>query len=243
MRSNIKKTFEAVEESIGNVYQEWGSFHEHIREQLPPEYYSELEDLNSQFQVAVSELVKELSEPVLTLATTGTTSSGKSTLVNFLCGTEILPVAVQEMSAGVVIVEYSETKSLKIDQTPGALWECGEWRNLTDEDIYDRLDQVMKSYLQANRDEKTSVACPQATIYYPFRLVADPNLLDLPEKTKVRIMDLPGLAHVGDEGNASVIRKCKEALCIVTYNSAEINKDTVSQLLQEVVDQVKELGG
>ncbi len=243
MRNNIKKTFEAVEESIGNVYQEWSSFQEQIREQLPAEYYSELEELNSQFQVAVRELVKELSEPVLTLATTGTTSSGKSTLVNFLCGTEILPVAVQEMSAGVVIVEYSETKSLKIDQTPGALWECGEWRNLTDEDIYDRLDQVMKSYLQANRDEKTSVACPQATIYYPFRLVADPNLLDLPEKTKVRIMDLPGLAHVGDEGNASVIRKCKEALCIVTYNSAEINKDTVSQLLQEVVDQVKELGG
>lgn len=243
MRSNIKNIFEAVEESIRNVYQEWGTFQQKIREQLPAEYYTELEDLNSQFQVAVRELVKELSEPVLTLATTGTTSSGKSTLVNFLCGAEIVPVAVQEMSAGVVIVEYSETKSLKIDQTPGAIWECGEWNNLTDEDIYDRLDQVMKSYLQANRDGKTSVACPQTTIYYPFRLVANPKLLDLPEKTKVRIMDLPGLAHVGDEGNGSVIRKCKEALCIVTYNSAETDRQKVSNLLQEVVDQVKELGG
>ncbi|NEO39305.1 MAG: GTPase [Moorea sp. SIOASIH] len=243
MRNNIKNTFEAVEKLIGNIYKEWGSFHEHIREQLPPEYYSEIESLNSQFQVAVSEFIKELSEPVLTLATTGTTSSGKSTLVNFLCGAEIVPVAVQEMSAGVVIVEYSETKYLKIDQTPGAIWECGEWNNLTDEDIYDRLDQVMKSYLQANRDGKTSVACPQTTIYYPFRLVADPNLLDLPEKTTVRIMDLPGLAHVGDEGNGSVIRKCKEALCIVTYNSAETDRQKVSNLLQEVVDQVKELGG
>ncbi|NEP50942.1 MAG: GTPase [Moorea sp. SIO3C2] len=243
MRSNIKNIFEAVEESINNINKEWGSFQDKIGNQLPPEYHTELEGLNIEFQLAVSELVKELSQPVLTLATTGTTSSGKSTLVNFLCGAEIVPVAVQEMSAGVVIVEYSETKSLKIDQTPGALWECGEWRNLTDEDIYDRLDQVMKSYLQANRDGKTSVACPQTTISYPFRLVADPNLLDLPEKTKVRIMDLPGLAHVGDEGNGSVIRKCKEALCIVTYNSAETDRQKVSNLLQEVVDQVKELGG
>ncbi|NER85968.1 dynamin family protein [Moorena sp. SIO3A2] len=243
MRSNIKNIFEAVEESINTINKEWGSFQDKIRNQLPPEYHTELEGLNIEFQLAVSELVKELSQPVLTLATTGTTSSGKSTLVNFLCGAEIVPVAVQEMSAGVVIVEYSETKSLKIDQTPGALWECGEWRNLTDEDIYDRLDQVMKSYLQANRDGKTSVACPQTTIYYPFRLVADPNLLDLPEKTKVRIMDLPGLAYVGDEGNGSVIRKCKEALCIVTYNSAETDRQKVSNLLQEVVDQVKELGG
>ncbi|NEO77773.1 dynamin family protein [Moorena sp. SIO4G3] len=243
MRSNIKNIFEAVEESINNINKEWCSFQDKIREQLPPDYHTELEGLNLEFQIAVSALVKELSEPVLTLATTGTTSSGKSTLVNFLCGAEIVPVAVQEMSAGVVTVEYSETKSLKIDQTPGALWECGEWKNLTDEDIYDRLDQVMKSYLQANRDGKTSVACPQTRIYYPFRLVANPKLLDLPEKTKVRIMDLPGLAHVGDEGNGSVIRKCKEALCIVTYNSAETDRQKVSNLLQEVVDQVKELGG
>ncbi|MBQ3817546.1 MAG: hypothetical protein II846_00005, partial [Acetobacter sp.] len=35
--------------------------------------------------------------PELVLATTGTTSSGKSTLANFLIGEAILPAAVQEM--------------------------------------------------------------------------------------------------------------------------------------------------
>ena len=56
-------------------------------------------------------------------------------------------------------------------------------------------------------------------------------------------MDLPGLAYVGDEGNASVIKQCREALCLVTYNSAETDKQKVNSLLQEVVEQVKDLGG
>ena len=185
----------------------------------------------------------ELAHPTLILATTGTTSSGKSTLVNLLCGAEILPVAVQEMSAGVVTVEYSETPALAIHDTPGAMWECGRWENLSDGDIYDRLDRLMKTYLQSKEDEQTGVACPQSTIYYPFRLVKESNLLDLPPGTTVKIMDLPGLAYVGDEGNAAVIRNSRDALCLVTYNSAETDRYKVAKLLDEVVEQVKELGG
>ena len=48
---------------------------------------------------------------------------------------------------------------------------------------------------------------------------------------------------MGDEGNADVIKKCREALCIVTYNSSETDSQKVKSLLQEVVQQVKELGG
>jgi len=56
-------------------------------------------------------------------------------------------------------------------------------------------------------------------------------------------MDLPGLAFVGDQGNANVIKQCREALCLVTYNSEETDPQKVSNLLQEVVQQVKELRG
>src|SRR5215475_3725221 len=49
----------------------------------------------------------ELARPTITLATTGTTSGGKSSLVNLLCGAEIMPVAVQEMSAGIVTINHS----------------------------------------------------------------------------------------------------------------------------------------
>jgi ElaB/YqjD/DUF883 family membrane-anchored ribosome-binding protein len=48
---------------------------------------------------------------------------------------------------------------------------------------------------------------------------------------------------VGDQGNANVIKQCREALCIVTYNSAETDSQKVKSLLQEVVQQVKDLGG
>jgi ABC-type dipeptide/oligopeptide/nickel transport system ATPase subunit len=188
-------------------------------------------------------LCDELAHPTLILATTGTTSSGKSTLVNLLCGAEILPVAVQEMSAGVVTVEYSETPALEIHGTPGAMWECGRWENLSDGDIYDRLDRLMKTYLQSKEDEQTGVACPQSTIYYPFRLVKESSLLDLPPGTTVKIMDLPGLAYVGDKGNAAVIGNSRDALCLVTYNSAETDRQKTAELLAEVVEQVKKLGG
>ena len=48
---------------------------------------------------------------------------------------------------------------------------------------------------------------------------------------------------MGDEGNANIIKQCREALCLVTYNSAEVDKQKVKSLLQEVIQQVKDLGG
>jgi hypothetical protein len=204
---------------------------------------SEFTVLTGKLNQAVGTLCNSLENPTLILATTGTTSSGKSTLVNLLCGAKIMPVAVQEMSAGVVTIEYSHQKAIKIDETAGAQWECGTWYNVSNEDIYSRLEGVMTVYRKSREDGESIVACPQSTIYYPFRLVSEAGLLDLPEGTTIKIMDLPGLAHVGDEGNAEVIRRSKEALCLVTYNSAETDKAKVDSLLQEIVEQVKELGG
>jgi GTPase Era involved in 16S rRNA processing len=200
-----------------------------------------MQELSVQLGQALENLVNELRNPTLTLATAGTTSSGKSTLVNLLCGAEIVPVAVSEMSAGAVTVEYSEEKSLVINETPGAVWECGEWQGISEEEIYQRLYQAMISYID-NRGKQPNLACPQSIIRYPFRLLKKAKL-NLTRGTRVRIMDLPGLAYVGDEGNASIIRQCREALCIVTYNSAETDLQRVRSLLQEVVEQVKDLGG
>nr|QFZ93019.1 GTPase [Synechococcus elongatus PCC 11802] len=219
----------------------WENFQEEISRHLPESYQKEINELTDKLETALTELIFELNNPVLTLATTGTTSSGKSTLVNFLCGDEIVPVAVSEMSAGTVTIEYSEKKSLIIAQTPGALWECGVWENITNEEIYIRLDKTMKSYLDS-RESNLNIACPQSIIKYPFSLVKE-SKLTLPRGTKVKILDLPGLAHVGDEGNASIIRQCRDALCLVTYNSAETDKNRINNLLREVVEQVKDLGG
>jgi GTPase Era involved in 16S rRNA processing/DNA-binding transcriptional regulator YhcF (GntR family) len=241
MSEKLYKVFEEVEVKAQLLSKYWHNFSTEISEHLPDTYQPELQELTDKLETAIDNLVNELQNPTLTLATTGTTSSGKSTLVNLLCGAEIVPVAVSEMSAGAVTIEYSEQKSLIIHETPGALWECGQWTGITDERIYQRLYDVMINYID-NRETQPNLACPQSTISYPFRLIKE-SKLELPRGVKVRIMDLPGLAYVGDEGNASVIKQCREALCLVTYNSAETDKEKVRTLLQEVVEQVKDLGG
>lgn len=241
MSSKLYHIFEEVELKAKLLTNYWHNFYTEISQHLPETYQPEIQELSTNLEVALENLIVELRNPTLTLATTGTTSSGKSTLVNLLCGAEIVPVAVSEMSAGAVTIEYSNEKSLVIHETPGAMWECGEWRGIREEEIYRRLYEVMISYID-NREKQPNLACPQSVITYPFRLLKE-SKLELPRGTKVRILDLPGLAYVGDEGNASVIRQCREALCLVTYNSAETDKQRVRNLLQEVVEQVKDLGG
>jgi GTPase Era involved in 16S rRNA processing len=241
MSKQLYKVFDEVEFKAQQLAKSWNNFSTEISEHLPDTYQPEIQKLSSKLDEALSTLVEALRNPTLTLATTGTTSSGKSTLVNLLCGAEIVPVAVSEMSAGAVTIEYSKEKSLIIHETPGALWECGEWRGITEDRIYQRLYQVMISYIE-NREKQPNLACPQSTIFYHFRLVKE-SQLELPQGTKVKILDLPGLAYVGDRGNAEVIKQCREALCIVTYNSAETDPHKVKSLLQEVVQQVKDLGG
>lgn len=241
MSKQLYKVFDEVEFQAQLLAKYWNNFSTKISEHLPDTYQPELQKLSNKLDEALRTLVEELRNPTLTLATTGTTSSGKSTLVNLLCGAEIVPVAVSEMSAGAVTIEYSKEKSLIIHETPGALWECGEWRGITEDRIYQRLDKVMIKYIE-NREKQPNLACPQSTIFYPFRLLKE-SQLELPQGTRVKILDLPGLAYVGDRGNADVIKQCREALCIVTYNSAETDAHKVKSLLQEVVQQVKDLGG
>ncbi|MDB9486105.1 dynamin family protein [Dolichospermum circinale CS-537/01] len=241
MSNSVYKVFEEIEFKAKLLAQYWNNFHTEISQHLPESYQPEIQELSNNLELALNQLIYELQNPTLTLATTGTTSSGKSTLVNLLCGAEIVPVAVSEMSAGAVTIEYSKEKSLIIHETPGALWECGEWRGINDDKIYQRLYQAMIGYIE-NRETQPNLACPQSTITYPFRLLKE-SQLQLPKATRVRILDLPGLAYVGDQGNANVIKQCREALCIVTYNSAETDSQKVKSLLQEVVQQVKDLGG
>ncbi|MDB9535673.1 dynamin family protein [Dolichospermum planctonicum CS-1226] len=241
MSNSVYKVFAEIEFKATLLAQYWHNFRTEISQHLPESYQPEIQELTDNLEKALNQLVYELQNPTLTLATTGTTSSGKSTLVNLLCGAEIVPVAVSEMSAGAVTIEYNTEKSLIIHETPGALWECGEWRGISDDKIYQRLYQAMISYIE-NRETQPNLACPQSTITYPFRLLKE-SQLQLPKATRVRILDLPGLAYVGDQGNANVIKQCREALCIVTYNSAETDSQKVKSLLQEVVQQVKDLGG
>ncbi|WP_027255103.1 dynamin family protein [Planktothrix agardhii] len=241
MGKQLDKIFGKVESKAQELSEHWNNFATEISGYLPETYQPEIQELSRKLEDALNHLIDQLRNPTLVLATTGTTSSGKSTLVNLLCGAEIVPVAVSEMSAGAVTIEYNPEKSLIIHETPGALWECGEWKGITEDRIYQRLNQVMITYID-NREKQPNLACPQSTIFYPFRLLKE-SQLQLPPGTKVKILDLPGLSYVGDQENANVIKQCREALCLVTYNSQETDVQKQKSLLQEVVQQVKDLGG
>ena len=156
MSNQVYQVFEQVEFKAKLLAQYWQNFQTEISQHLPETYQPEIQELSQKLETALNQLTYELRHPTLTLATTGTTSSGKSTLVNLLCGAEIVPVAVSEMSAGTVTIEYSAEKSLIIHETPGALWECGEWRGISEERIYQRLYQVMISYIE-NRETQPNL--------------------------------------------------------------------------------------
>ncbi|MGI0479206.1 dynamin family protein [Geminocystis sp. CENA526] len=241
MTKKTYEVFQSVENKANLLAGYWDNFKAEIIQHLPESYHGEIEELSNNLEKSLGLLIDELRHPTLTLATTGTTSSGKSTLVNFLCGADIVPTAVSEMSAGSVTIEYSEEKVLIIEETTQASWECGEWRNISDEGIYQRLEQVMISYID-NKKNQSSLAYPKFLIHYPFRLFKEYER-DLPRGVRVKLLDLPGLSYVGDETNMEVIRQCREALCLVTYNSQETDPQKVRSLLLQVVEQVKSLGG
>ncbi|NMG60530.1 GTPase [Geitlerinema sp. P-1104] len=240
MTQTVTTIFAEVETRAKHLVQSWGKFRTDMERYLPESYHEEIQTLSDGLDAALQRLLHDLSHPTLTLATTGTTSSGKSSLVNLLCGAEIMPVAVSEMSAGIVTIEHGPERLLVIPQTPDATWECGEWRGLSDSEFQNRLHDVMLKFIDT-RERQPDLSSPQFYIRYPFRIASE---LQLPPGAKIKLMDLPGLASVGDEANRKIIQQQSgKALCLVTYNSAETDQQKIKTLLEEVVAEVKKLGG
>ena len=73
---------------------------------------SHLKDFLNVYQ----EAVQRLENPSFRIATIGTTSSGKSTIVNALIGRRIAPIEAGEMSGGVLTFKHSQERRL-IDQS------------------------------------------------------------------------------------------------------------------------------
>ncbi len=136
--------------------------------------------LNEKFQSALERLYSDLKSPTLILATTGTTSSGKSTIVNLLCGADLMPRMAQEMSAGVVYINHSpdnKKRHLKIHKTDGAPWECGEWHDLSDDEIRTRLTNVMDSFNKRRGINQPTT--PHIELTYPISCFSNESLLKL----------------------------------------------------------------
>jgi hypothetical protein len=70
------------------------------------------------------------------------------------------------------------------------------------------------------------------------------NWFGIPEGADLKIIDLPGLKHTGDDLTRDIIREqTRKALSLIAYNAFETDQRKQEALLQEIVDQAKALGG
>ena len=241
----VQNVFSVTGAEINHFLEHWAELRTQIGERMDGRADSALQKFDVSLKAAQGWVNQNLHQPALTLATAGTTSGGKSTLVNMLCGRELMPVAVGEMSAGVVTIHHiqnDQDRRLKVLQTRGAMWECGEWAQPSDAEICERLTEAMNTY-NAIREHADAPQAPQFELFYPTRFGAMLPKLGLPPGCHFRILDLPGLRFIGDEGNAKILKAARDALCFFAYNSLETDPNKQQYLLEQLVQQVKEIGG
>jgi GTPase SAR1 family protein len=195
-----------------------------------------------EFLTVYKEAVQRLENPSFRIATLGTTSSGKSTIVNALIGRKIAPIEAGEMSGGVLTLKHSQEHRLMIAETEDAAWETGEWTGLSDEDLYQRIRTVMHSYHEARK--KREYVAPQVTAYVPLLPACDASLLGLPNGIGVELIDLPGLKSVQDRTNLATIQKqVNKAFSLVALDYMQVDDDHRKRLLEELKKVVEYLQG
>jgi len=203
-----------------------------------PGIKSSLEGFLSVYQ----EAVQRLENPSFRIATIGTTSSGKSTIVNALIGRRIAPIEAGEMSGGVLTLKHSQEKKLIIEATENAAWDTGEWTGLSDKEYYQRISSTMHSYHEARK--KREYVAPQITVFVPLLPACDPSLLGLHQGVAVELIDLPGLKSVQDQTNLAIIQKqVNKAFSLVALDYGQVDDKQRERLLEELKRVVEYLQG
>ncbi|WP_449417588.1 dynamin family protein [Phormidium nigroviride] len=194
------------------------------------------------FLTVYQEAVQRLENPSFRIATLGTTSSGKSTIVNALIGRKIAPIEAGEMSGGVLTIKHSQEQKLIIAETKDAVWETGEWTGLSDEDLYQRISIVMHSYHNARK--KQEYVAPQITATVSLLPASNSSLLGLPKGIAVELIDLPGLKSVQVRTNLATIQKqVNKAFSLVALDYMQVDDDHRKRLLAELKNVVEYLQG
>jgi Dynamin family len=196
-----------------------------------------------EFRQAYEESVARLANPNFTIATIGTTSSGKSTIVNALIGCKIAPIEAGEMSGGILTIKHSKEFKLLIEETEGAQWLTGEWKDISEKEIYARIrNGVMFPYHQARQQQE--LIAPQVTAYVPILPAEDSSLLGLPEGIGIKFIDLPGLKSIQDHDNLKVIQQqVHKAFSLVALDYLQVDDRHRKRLLEELKKVVEYLQG
>ena len=200
------------------------------------------EQLN-RFRLAYEDAIANLDSPTFRIATIGTTSSGKSTIINALIGRKVAPMEADEMSAGILTLSSSNESKMIIEDVKGAVWETGEWVGVSDEDLYTHIrDRVMLPYHEKRKLKE--LPAPQITVLGSLLPVDDPSLLNLPSGVNIEFVDLPGLKSVQDRKNLKVIQKrVNKAFSLVALDYGQVDEQHREELLGELKKVVNYLRG
>jgi predicted GTPase len=185
---------------------------------------------------------EKLAHPALRIATIGTTSAGKSTLVNGLIGRQIAPMDAGEMSAGILHLVHSDKRHLKIDAVKN-LWDKVDAANVDDAVIYEHVrEKVFKVYHDAK--QKQTIPVPTIRVEGELLPAAWSDLLQLPAGVNVEIFDLPGLNNINDKDNFKVIQDyLEQCFSLVVMNYLHTDSASRAELFKEVKKIVDALGG
>ncbi|MDB9313772.1 dynamin family protein [Spirulina sp. CS-785/01] len=231
-------------DSVRQLLNELGEGMVHLANAHPdvfddPELKSQVEA----FREAYQDAKERLDNPTLSIATLGTTSSGKSTIVNALIGRRIAPIEAGEMSGGVLRLRVSDHSRLVVKGSENANWETGEWSGLSDGELYSRIQNTMWSYHNIRKQE-TDCLAPQITVYGDLLPVCDRSLLNLPTGIDLEIIDLPGLKSVQDRANLQIIQPQVQKSCsLVALDYGQVDEEHRQSLLQELKEVVTYLNG
>lgn len=235
MLTNQEKLNQAIK-SIQNVVRTIDSIY-HLNKKA----FDGNEDLTKDFALfkkVAANTIERLEHPVLSIAMVGTTSAGKSTLVNAFLGRKVAPVEAKEMSAGVLHLTHSDSISLNVHPTPNAKWKTGAIDVKTDADIYGCISEIFNTYHVLG----SKVAAPHISVSGPIEWQTNKSLLGLPDNLRIEFIDLPGLKTINDPQNLSVIQKMlSKALCVVAMDFGDVDPSRIQRLLDEVKDIVKSL--
>ncbi len=204
--------------------------------------HKEIENYLNLFHKTCEDAKDKLKFPTLSIATIGTTSAGKSTIVNALIGRRIAPMDAGELSGGVLTIRNHQNNRIVIEETENASWDIGEWKDILDEDAYMRIRGVMQSYQETRKIR--DCAAPQILSEGLILPMNDKSLLNLPQNLNIEFIDLPGLKSIQDKTNLAVIQeRVNKAFSIVALDYLETDELKCQKLLEELKSVVKYLGG
>ena len=191
--------------------------------------------------------IDKLENPLITIATVGTTTSGKSTILNAFTGRDIAPCNIDEMSAGILTFTPSETENkMVISKSAEGYWDGKTIKDASDDDMRTEIERIFNTY--KSKKSKRECTAPKIEVYGKYLWNLFPQLFDLPSNTKFKFIDLPGLrTEKGDRKNLKVIQDVLREvrpLCVLSMDySCLAMPETLQSLLSELSDTIKNLGG